>query len=402
MQTAAHPRGVHIRHLIPIIPAICLTAGTITAPLPAQIARIPFDLHRNKVLVPVTANGIGPLDFIFDTGSPFTVLGSFALARELGVEPQGSVRLGGAGTGSAPRAARTEPIRVSVGGIDVGIETAIVADLTPSLAEASGRPYQGIIGRTLLERYVVRLDFDTREMLLFEPDDYRPPPTAQSLPIRMENGHPHIDAPVQLLTGETVMLDLVVDTGARPALALDAPGEHGIVPPPDAESMIVGRGSRGNVPGRVGRVGALGLGSLTLPDVATVFLDDRLGVTPGADGNLGVEVLRRFDVTFDYPHRRLLLDLTDRTAAPYPVDLSGITLRASGQDWSVIEVADVRSRSPAADAGIRVGDHILSVDGRSGTLEDHERRFTRSGPLHLRLDRGGVIVEAELGLGGRN
>lgn len=162
--------------------------------------------------------------------------------------------------------------------------------------------------------------------------------------------------------------------------------------------MLVGHGARGPVRGIVGRVTQVDLGSTTLTDVVTVFAEDALWATPGADGNLGTEVLRRFRVTFDYRQERMVLERLERLSGPDPLGLSGITLGAEGAAWDVVVVTDVRSH--------RLGWQVFApatpltrFDGaRPASLEEVERRLQRAGPVRLRIKRGTEHVEVALDL----
>ena len=362
-------------------------------------ATIPFELHRNKILLPVTIDGQGPLWFVLDTGAPVMVLTSRETAAGLGLEVQGQGRVSGAGEGAALTAGFTSADALSVGNISLGPSRLIVVDLAAQLASASGRLYHGIIGRPLFDRYVVRIDFSARRLELYEPATYEAPERATVIPIRLENGHPHFDTRVTTAGGDQVEVDLVIDTGARTALMLDATPGTSLVPPPGAVEMIIGHGARGPVRGQVAPVAAVALGDITLRNVQAAFAPDAVGVSPGADGNLGAEVLRRFTVTFDYRRSRMILESGRGLDDPYPVDLSGITFRAGGDDWRELSIGVVRDGSPAMRAGLQAGDRIVGVNGRPAPeLEALERRFEESGRVTLDLLRDGRRVQVRLEL----
>jgi len=390
-----------MRHLLMAGAALGLFAAPLrpAAGQTAQepVAQIPFELHRNKILVPVWIGARGPYTFILDTGAPSSVLNSFRLAEALGATIERRVQVSGAGDGPAQPAGITTPVGMAVGQASLDASPLVVVDLADQLAAASGRVYDGILGRPLFNRYVVRMDFQRRLLELYDRSDYRAPAGAEVIPIRLEGGHPHFDTEVTLMSGERVRADVVIDTGARGALLLDA-GEGTRVPiPVGAEEMVLGRGARGWVRGKVGVVAEVALGGVSARGVVTAFVPDALGATPGADGNLGVELLRRFAVTFDYAGGRMVLEPTPGLGDPWPLDLSGITLRAGGEDWSVLSIADVLPGSPAERAGIRTGDVIVRLDGiATSTLETLELRFRQPGALALDLDRAGTAVSARL------
>jgi hypothetical protein len=51
------------------------------------------------------------------------------------------------------------------------------------------------------------------------------------------------------------------------------------------------------------------------------------------DGLIGSEILRRFKVIFDYTRGRLMLERNDHFDEPIEYDMSGISLRAYGNDF---------------------------------------------------------------------
>ena len=102
-----------------------------------------------------------------------------------------------------------------------------------------------------------------------------------------------------------------------------------------------------------GRIERLGLGSFVLRDLPSV--------APGVS-LIGGEVLRRFRVTFDFARERLLLVRGRHFAGEVPEDRSGLTLRLV-DDGARLRVEEAESGSPAARAGIRVGEYLVEIDG---------------------------------------
>lgn len=79
------------------------------------------------------------------------------------------------------------------------------------------------------------------------------------------------------------------------------------------------------------------------------------------DGLIGPEVLRQFTVTFDYGALAMFLEKNARYGRADRWDGTGMWL---GQRGDAFAVLDVMPGSPAADAGLRVGDEIMSIDGQ--------------------------------------
>ena len=113
---------------------------------------------------------------------------------------------------------------------------------------------------------------------------------------------------------------------------------------------------------------------------------------------MGAEVLRRFTVILDYPHRRAIPKPNARFGDPSDADMSGIVLakNASG----VVRVLAVRPDTPAAQLGIRAGYEIATIDGRAATALplDTLSRWLRipDRDYRLALRRAGQPVEVVL------
>jgi C-terminal processing protease CtpA/Prc len=84
-------------------------------------------------------------------------------------------------------------------------------------------------------------------------------------------------------------------------------------------------------------------------------------------GVVGADVLKQFDLTFDHTHRRIIFEKNRNYGTPDTFDRAGLWLGLDGRSFVVI---DVIKGGPAAEAGIKVGDHVLAIDGkRVGQLD---------------------------------
>jgi hypothetical protein len=79
-------------------------------------------------------------------------------------------------------------------------------------------------------------------------------------------------------------------------------------------------------------------------------------------GLIGPDVLSQFDVTFDYARSRVILEKNANYGRRDSYDRAGARM---GQQGSSFTVVDVIAGGPADEAGVRVGDTILAIDGRS-------------------------------------
>ncbi len=140
---------------------------------------------------------------------------------------------------------------------------------------------------------------------------------------------------------------------------------------------------------------------LELKEPVTSFSTARSGATSTGsyDGTIGGSVLSRFRVIFDYPHQQMILEPASDFSEPWAADASGVILRAGGAGLTTISVLHVLNNTPAAAAGIKEGDIIVSVDQQETSdlgLEGIRRLFTNRAKHSLQLRRGQQAVDLDM------
>jgi C-terminal processing protease CtpA/Prc len=109
-------------------------------------------------------------------------------------------------------------------------------------------------------------------------------------------------------------------------------------------------------------------------------------------GNIGGGVLKRFVVTLDYAHNRMYLKpVTQAVADLDTFDRSGMWINNTDGGYTVV---DVTKDGPSDQAGLKVGDEIVSVDGKPATgipLYEMRERLRNEAPgtvVHFTVKRG--------------
>jgi S1-C subfamily serine protease len=107
-------------------------------------------------------------------------------------------------------------------------------------------------------------------------------------------------------------------------------------------------------------------------------------------GSIGGGLLKRFTVTFDYPHQRIYFAPAARTRERDGYDRSGLWINQAPGGFKIVDVVE---RSPAALAGLREGDTIVAVDGAHaaslslGSLRDRLRDASPGTDVRLTIRR---------------
>jgi C-terminal processing protease CtpA/Prc len=132
------------------------------------------------------------------------------------------------------------------------------------------------------------------------------------------------------------------------------------------------------------------------------FAQDRKGAFASSEfsGVIGGELLRRFKVIFDYAHNRMILEANESLTEPFEYDMSGIRLRAEGEDFKTLKVRRLVENSPATEAGVREGDVISAINGRPATelsLCEISKMFRQEGKEYLlEIIRGAEKIQLTL------
>ena len=235
-----------------------------------------------------------------------------------------------------------------------------------AIENSLGRPMDGILGAEFFKRYVVELDYEKKEITLYEPADFIYSGRGENLPLTFYHNHPYVRAKVSLPGIKPVEGECVIDAGSNfPIILLPSFIERNNLReslPPTITTF--GRGVGGEIRMPIGRANALELGKLKLERLVTAFPSNGWFGEPKKAGNIGSAVLRRFKVIFDYSRDRMILEPNKFFSEAFEHDMSGLSLITEGPAFKVVRVNRVLAQSPAEEAGIKQNDEIVSVNGR--------------------------------------
>jgi len=332
-------------------------------------ARVPVQLQRNLLVVKIRLNGAGPFNFLLDTGVNTSIITSPALADSLQLRHGAQFRVVGAGgSDTGLLAYQADDVRLSLADVEAPrMSLLVLSEDVLNLSGYVGIPIHGILGSELFRSFVVTLHPEESFLLLNDAATYRAPRGKRwsSLPLLIENNKAYFTAPVQLTDSVTLTLKLVLDTGASHALSLETDSDPRLVGPARRLPADLGRGLTGLVQGYLGRVPTLHLGRYTLRSVVTSYpnaADVHRRIDVPRNGNVGYELLKRFSLVIDYPHRRLLLRPNLQFGEPFEHDMCGLDLLATGPNFRRYVVLRVEPKSPAAQAGLEPDEELLSIN----------------------------------------
>jgi hypothetical protein len=354
-----------------ITPSGAAPTSRAIAPAESQSSKplevLSFELYDKRVWISAKVNDKGPFDFQFDSAAATSLLTPRA-AGQAGVEPTGLASANGAGDGTIEVQVASN-VTFRFGRISWTVYRIPLIPLD-SIDEGTGRRADGLIGKDFLDRFAFEMDYANRRMSVYDPS-FRYTGTGASLPITLAEG-PIIEARILVPGRDPVRCRLLVDAPFTGSLAFTRPfvEKNSLL---DAAKQLTPellktamRGVGGESLMYIGRIQSLHVGpySFEKPVAGFCLAEGGTLARSDIDGLLGAEILRRFRVIFDYPHRQMILEPAGALKDAFEYDMSGLEIRAVAPGLESFTVRRVHEGSPAAEAGAQVGDRITVINGR--------------------------------------
>ena len=360
------PGAVRYKTLLFLLMLICFVPSVLAQQFDiagkSKRVYVPFKIVRSMVVLQLKINGKGPFNFILDTGVGLAIITDPLLIDSLNIENKRTIKIAGLGEREDYEAIIAPLLNINIADrlISQNVSAAILKDDFFGLSNYAGIPIHGLLGSAFFNKLAVKISFTDSLLTLTRPGAMRVFRKAEKVPITIEEGKPYMKTPVTLTHGATKTNKLLIDLGAGHALSLEKVDSL----PKKYISANLGVGLNGLIDGHLGRVSNMRIGKYNIKDIIASFpLDDPSFKTSiPRDGSLGIGILKRFDIIFDYQNSVMYLKHNLHLKQLFEHDMTGISYHAGGKNFEHLIVEKVDIGSVAHEMGIQAEDEIISIN----------------------------------------
>ncbi len=264
------------------------------------------------------------------------------------------------------------------------------------LTSVYGQKIDGIIGYSFFSRYIVQIDYDSNRIHVYSPGKFDYPrgghllhPAFTNLPIQW----------MRLKDKNSLGFNFYIDTGAGICFLMSEKfaKDSGILLPKRKPVITQAEGMGGKTQMRLTIIKEVKLGPFKFRDVPTYLYKDDYNVTsyPFTGGLIGNDLLRRFNVVFNYPHREIHLLPNNHFNEDFDYAYSGLSIYYI--DGKIV-VDDVIKGSPADIAKFKINDELVVVDRNvSNNIQTYKNILQRPNQnIKIIVRRENSLVELNL------
>ena len=268
---------------------------------------IPIKVMRNKTILPVKVSNSRTLDILLDTGVSFNGLLIYNpdLIDKISLSNAIEVKVPGAGKGKPSTALMDTSANFFIGDFEFKEQKILI--LQNDIYK--GFPSDGVLGYSIFGHYAVEINYDKNVMILHDNDRLNVDESWDSVPIYFKNNTiPWIDVSVIIEDEAPLKISTYIDFASGESIELLEKADMKFSLPKNMEKAYLGRGLSGDIYGKTGNISKLILGQYELSHVkAAVASAEIRSKQKNADGIIGNNSLRRFNLIFDYKNKKLYL-----------------------------------------------------------------------------------------------
>lgn len=374
---------------------------------------LPFELSQNLVIISTRINKSPELQLVLDSGINNTIITSLTGVDSITVKEARKIKVGGLGGGTPIDAfySRGNQIEIENPGQDSGgisgdsMDIFVLSGDQFELSRQLGIQVNGLLGSDLFGSFIIGIDAVSRQITFHNPEtfNYKKRTRGYSrIPLDIRNGKAYIDVVMVQENDSELTVKLLIDTGASLAFWIATEADSTIIIPQKTVRSLLGQGLNGLISGVNGRVKRAEIGPfafrkplVSYPDSASIA---GLTLNERRHGSIGNDILRRFDVLFDFRNSSIYLKPNKFNKSPFSYNRSGMDVEKADPRIPVYSIFSIIPDSPADRAGLKAGDVIefinylpafsLNLDDINNILYGENGRI-----ILLRIDRNGEKIK---------
>ena len=304
--------------------AVLLVLTGLSSSLFAQITKVPIEVDRGNIFITVTTGKSGPLRYVFDTGATNASIDSAAAVRS-GMDMSKKEIIQAAGHNSTENYVMVMGQSIKIGSLELNNINPLINNFS-GMTAATGMKLEGLIGYELLERYVTAINFDKKEMSFYKTIKDADTTGYTGIPFEFNKGVliPRFPVTIKLETGETFTGRAMFDSGGGFSVLVSTPFNKFHKLSEKLPNKVV-KHSRGisNITNEENAVIAgLSFGGFSLGKMAIdLTINDKAEPKDGYLGMIGIDVINRFNVIFDYANKKIYMKPNKNYGAPFKTAL---------------------------------------------------------------------------------
>jgi predicted aspartyl protease len=268
------------------------------------LSEVPLRARSGDLLVETRINGSELLLFKLDTGFGITTIHPNRI-ESLNLERAGHMTIIGI-AGEEEADTYTKAV-FDFGGASYSPRR--IASLH-SDARRRWRKRDGILGEGFFRRFVVEIDAAKQRLRLFEPKTFEYHGSGEILPISFKRDTPIIDATITPKGRAEIPGRFEIDTGCDGDLCIghEFVAENHLLDNDNLGQNDTRRGVGGGAEIRSGTLSELKMGNLIVKKPSANFFLEGSPAGEGQAGHIGLGVLERYKMIFDYSRQRIILE----------------------------------------------------------------------------------------------
>jgi len=349
--------------------SILLLADLSAAKRPKPISSIPFETVGSYVVIRAKINNSSSLNLILDTGVRNTIITELHEGDRITLNYSNVKDMMGLGSGPHLEAYTSNFNTIKVGKLTLESKSVFVLkEDVFNLSQHTGTILNGLIGVDFFQDYIVEVNYTHKRIYFYDTNSFVAPLDYEALPLTIEGQKMFFELSVVDTDTIKCKAKMLIDTGAELNAWFQTFTRSTVHIPQKNFRGTIGQGLNGEIVGKIGCVSQICFGSYCLQNPIVSFPDsaciaDIIGNSVRA-GTIGSQILNRFNYIIDSNRKQFYFKPNANFKSNFQYNIAGIEITLIYPFLPQTEVWKVWENSPAAKAGIHIGDQILEINGR--------------------------------------